>query len=404
MKALRSIGWIATTLLIVAGCGRAEPGGSPAPVDAQIGWSRLPPGPFPADSSRGLMFWAGDRLVLAGGVVVQNVANKDGGDSDTIQWVPTRLTTIYDPTTGQWTSSDAPLLSDDYGFYDPAGVWTGEEWAGLARPCSSFTADVAEASCGRPAVGLTWSPNNGWRSIDPPPTSYLGDESAGPSPRSAGLWDKKPVIFTNSGYLVLDPHAQSGSQWTSFAWPNDQKMAQALGACVNGDNLWVVATPTYVPSPGAPATLYSIKLGTSDYAIRVSGAAGAGSGSVSRPVCFSDTVLAQFAEDGPITRIAGSEPPNILPPVTIPVDGLPNGIPAFLDRGIAATDGLFFLAPTSPGIYTNSTGKSVQLPPTPGAYSGVWSGEQLYIPGPGGWFVLNPGNFDSDLSNADFPK
>lgn len=128
LRSMGAVGLIVLSVFVLAGCGR--PVGAP-PGLGKAGWTQLPDSPLSPMRVGSLAFWAGDRLIVAGGA---DLGDADP-DSEVRKVEPTGQTVAFLPATNAWVE-ESPLVVPGFdGVMDAVGVWMGTYWLGVGAAC-----------------------------------------------------------------------------------------------------------------------------------------------------------------------------------------------------------------------------------------------------------------------------
>ena len=401
----------ALSAVVLAACAPADGG----PARFAPGWTGLPESPIPADRQGTVSFWAGDRLVVAGGA---DFGPEDPGTE--IQDVqPTSRAVSYRPATDSWVAESPLVVPGSDGVLYAEGAWTGAAWLGVGLPCDALRSPVNEVpvACGLDYVGLRWRPADGWSVLDAPPAEALRFHAPDRPdvvipPRPLGVVDRTVVFHSQAGFAVLDEQGH----WSVTAWPEIGAPGGVSGRCVLDGEVWAAATDDPWIDAGGPVyeteSLVAVAVATGDARVLWTGTAGYAPGAA--VLCPAPGVLYQPEIQTGAVYAARGDAVRELPRAETPAtQTMPPWPVRLLEAELVVGPGVVSLGGGGDGWYLDAaSGALTTFPGAPPLSPQLWTGEHVYarlIPEPGEpaggdrWFVLNPDGFGPGLRQATFP-
>jgi hypothetical protein len=389
------------------------------PAEAGSGWSQLPASPIPADRLSSFAFWAGDRLVWAGGLDVEGYTD----ESSSVSATPTGDTYTYLPGAGEWAREEPLGIPGFDGAVEATGAWTGDQWLGQVAACEAGSAEDFAAyvdRCRSSRWVVSWRPGEGWTVLGqvPADAAYIEASEGRPQVSSdllaLGVLNDQVVFSSTSGSSLLGPDGR----WTYTPWP-DFGFASSVGpgaTCLDADRVLVAVSDDPQGDGGGPVfeTNYLIEVDPSNGAATV---LWKGPDQGYRPgaaiACTSAGALYQ-PDTGPINALVdGTLRP--LPQLDLPeTDGLV--LPVRLSNGLTTVDaGVLGIAsgPTRDSWYLDASKQTlIPFPGTLDFEQQISTGDQVFArlnslyesDAAGQWFLLDPGDDpDAGLPDAVFP-
>jgi len=403
------IGWVA----LLGGCvQQAEP------LDAGPGWTQLPDSPLPPEREGSVSFWAGDRLVVAGGVDLGEETNA----SEIRDIAFTGQTVTYVPATNSWVEQPPLVVPNFDGVAFFGGVWMGSYWLGAGSPCRSTRANFSKVSslCSLERIGLRWELGAGWTVLDAPTrAAYVGTDERGDYAselRPVGPMGEAALFTSATGYSLL---SRQGA-WSFTPWPDVESLPSAIYlniGCLVAGEMWTRTTddPSFYQAGPSEVNEAIVAIDTRSGTTRVI-AEGQTDGYASGGylICLETVALYQPDMQGPILSISGAGPrelPRVETPATASMSAWPLGLVHVqleaADRAVSFGSG-----PDSTAWYLDgTTGELTFFPSTLSVENTLWTGELIFAqlspsydtPAAGQWFVLEPDGFGPSLSEATFP-
>jgi len=190
-------------MVLLSGCGVPEV----SQEQPASGWTQLPDSPLPPDRDGSVAFWAGDRLVVAGGTDYGEPVPGSAGEVMEVR--PTGQTVSYVPSSKEWVE-ESPLVVPGYdGVVFPDGVWMGTYWLGVGSACQTATGDRSGVlnSLTKNRVALSWELSAGWTVLPPPPAEAIAGTDPGRDETSelfpVGPSGDAALFASSAGFALL---------------------------------------------------------------------------------------------------------------------------------------------------------------------------------------------------------